>query len=74
MKFQNDFTLPSLTPQTAILGLYNEASDNYNLLNHVLLIFSYYIYISREKRTLNIDILIASLIKLKAKGEANKHC
>ena len=32
---------------------------------HILLIFKYYIYVSREKRTLNIDILIANLIKVK---------
>ena len=65
-KFQNDFILPLLIPQTVILGLYNEANDNYNLLDHILLIFKY-IYISREKRTLNIDILIANLIKVKKK-------
>ena len=64
MKFQNDFILPSFTPQTAVLGLHNEANDNYNLLSHILLIFKY-IYISREKRTLNINILIANLIKVK---------
>ena len=64
MKFQNDFILPSLTLQTAILRLYNKANDNYNLLSHILLIFKY-IYISREKRTLNINILIANLIKVK---------
>ena len=29
------------------------------------MVFKYYIYISREKRTLNIDILIANLIKVK---------
>ena len=51
--------------QTAILGLYNEANDNCNLLSHILLIFKYYIYISSEKRILNIYILIASLIKVK---------
>ena len=39
MKFQNDFILPSLKPQTAILGLYNEENDNYNLLSHILLTF-----------------------------------
>ena len=65
MKFQNDFVLLSLTPQAAILRLHNEANDNYNLLSHILLIFKYYIYISREKRILNIDILIANLIKVK---------
>ena len=43
MKFQNYFILPSLTPQAAVLGLYNEANDNYNFLSHILLIFKYYI-------------------------------
>ena len=64
-KFQNDFILPSLTPPNTILGLYNEASNNYNLLSHTLLIFKYYTYISREKGILNIDILITKLIKPK---------
>ena len=67
MQLPNDFilsSLSSLTPQTSILGLYNEAKDNYNLLSHTLLIFKY-IYISREKLTLNIDILIANFIKVK---------
>ena len=63
MKFRNDSILPSLTPQTAILGLYNEANDHYNM-GHILLILKY-IYISRKNRTLNIDILIANLIKVK---------
>ena len=65
MKFPNDFILSSFTPQTAILGLYNETNDNYNLLSHILLIFKYYIYISREKQILNIDILIANSVKVK---------
>ena len=65
MKFQNDFILPPLTPQTVIRGLYNEANDNYNLLSPILLMFICYIYISREKRILNIDIILANLIKVK---------
>ena len=65
MKFPNDFILPSLTLQPAMLGMYNESNENYNLLSHILLIFKYHIYISREKRILNIDILIANLIKVK---------
>ena len=69
VKFQNDFILPSLTPQTAIPGLYNKAHDNYNLLSHILLIFKYYIYISREKRILNIDILVANLIKVRGRSK-----
>ena len=67
MKFQNDFILPLITPQTASFGLHNEANDNYNLLRLILLIFKCYNYISREKQTLNIDILIANSIKVKKK-------
>ena len=39
-KFQNDFILLSVTPQTSILGLYNEANNNYNLPRHILLILN----------------------------------
>ena len=76
MKFQNHIILPSLTPQTAIYGLYNEANDNYNLLSHVFFIdFKYYIYTSRKKRTLNIDILIVDLIKVKEREKKiSYHC
>ena len=48
-----------------ILGLYNEAHGNYNLLTHILLIFKYYSYISREKQILNVDILIANFKNVK---------
>ena len=65
MIVENDFILPSLTLQNVIPGQYNEANDNYNLLSHILLIFEYHIYISKKKRTLNIDILIPNLIKVK---------
>ena len=72
MKFLDDFILPSLTLHATILGLYIEANDNYIVLSHILLIFKYYSYISREKPTLNINILIANLIKTKKR--ANKYC
>ena len=49
MKFQNHIILPSLTPQTAIYGLYNEANDNYNLLSHVFLLILNITFIHQEK-------------------------
>ena len=49
MIVENDFILPSLTPQNVIPGQYNEANDNYKLLSHILLIFEYHIYISKKK-------------------------
>ena len=73
MKFQNDFILTSLTLQTAILGLYNEPNDN-NLLSHILLIFKYYIYISKRKTNTEYRYSNSQFNKSKEKGEANKHC
>ena len=54
IKFQNNFILPSLTPQTAILGLCNEVNDNFNLLSHILLIFKY-LFIAYPKKYLQSD-------------------
>ena len=66
-KFQIDIILASLTPQAAIPWLTNEANNIYNLLNHILLVFKYYVYRSREKHILNIDISIDNLIEIKNK-------
>ena len=80
-KFQNDIILPSFTPQAAaILGLTNEANNIFNLLNHILLIFKYYVYRSREKHIFNIYILIDNIIEIKKKekqislASKNKWC
>ena len=65
MKFQNDIILPSLIPHAADLGLTNEANNIYNLLNHILIVFKYFVYSSGEKYILNINILIGNLIEIK---------
>ena len=61
-KFQNDI-LSSLKPQAVILGLTNEPINTYNQLNHIYwflniaMIIKYYVYISREKHILNVDVV-----------------
>ena len=59
--------MSSLTPQTVILGLTNEANNIYKLLNYYLLVFRHYVYRPREKHILNRDILIHNLIEIKKK-------
>ena len=66
-KFQNDIILPSLTLQSTILRVNNEANNICNLLDHILLVFKYYIYRPREKHIVNVDILIDNLIEIKKK-------
>ena len=55
--FQNTLMLPTLTPQTAILGILGSASNksffenNKIFISHILLIFKLYVYKSREKNS-----------------------
>ena len=69
-KFQDDIILLPFMPQTAILGrAINGANDSYNLLGHILLIFKYCIYISREKHILNYRYSIFQFNEAKEKRE-----
>ena len=69
--FQNNLILPTLTPQTAIFGFFHYTNNdstfenNKCLCNHILLIFKFFVYKSREKNLLNINNLIAEIWKLK---------
>ena len=71
-----DFTstetsFPSLTPQSAILGHMN-LSDDYLLINHIILIYKGYIYNSRNRGYLNIEHLKAIIDKDKRIEEGNR--
>ena len=69
--FQNNLILPTLTPQSAIFGFLNYTNNdsifgnNKSLSNHVLLIFKLYVYKFREKKLININILMAEIRKIK---------
>ena len=69
--FQNTLILPTLTPQTAILGILdcvsnNSFSENNKIfINHILLIFKLYVYKSREKKCININNLMTEIQKVK---------
>ena len=69
--FQNSLILPTLTPQTAIFGILDFASDdsifknNKVFINHILLIFKLCLYKSREKNFINLNNLIAAIWKVK---------
>ena len=69
--FQNTLILPTLTPQTSILGILDSVSNNSFfennkiLVNHILLIFKLHVYKSREKKFININNLIAEIRKVK---------
>ena len=66
-------SFPSLTPQSAILG-HIDLSDDYLLINHIILIYKFYIYNSRNRGYLNIEHLKAIIDKTKRiEEETSKH-
>ena len=54
--FQNVLIIPSVTPQSAIFR-FTDHKVNYHLINHILLIFKYYVYKTRENGSLDLKVL-----------------
>ena len=63
--FFSDLKFPELTPQTAIVDIFNDSVSNIYLINHILLLFKLYIYKSRSKHRLNIHELLADILNIK---------
>ena len=63
--FHSNLTFPVLTPQTVILGLFNDSVSNIHLINHIVLLFKLYIYKSRNKHRININELLANIFNIK---------
>ena len=67
--------LPTLTPHVAIFGFLDSTNNDYNfkknklLINHILLIFKFYGYRSREKQFIHMTNLIAEIKSAKALDE-----
>ena len=64
-KQESPFSFPILTPQTAILALFNDYVSNIHLINHNLLLFKLCIYKSRNKYRLNINEVLANNLNIK---------
>ena len=54
-----------LTPETAIVGIFNDSVSNIHLVSPILLLFKLYIYKSRNKHRLNIHELLANILNIK---------
>ena len=61
---ENKILLPSITPQSAIFG-FIDITENKILLNHLLLIFKFYLYNARKTGNINIENLKASICNIK---------
>ena len=69
--FQNNLILPTLTPQAAILGILEPASNdstyknNKVFINHILLLFKLYVIKYRAKKFINLNNPIGEIRKIK---------
>ena len=55
--------LPLNTPQTAIFGFRNY-ENNSDIINHLLLIFKYYLFNSRQHKKLSLEVLKNEIVKI----------
>ena len=58
------FTLPQLTPQNAIFGFLDISDKDYLVVNHLLLLFNYYIYNARDQKHLVFEVLMKNRKKI----------
>ena len=63
--FHSDLKFPELTPQTAIVGIFNDSVSNIHLVNHILLLFKFFICKARNKHRLNIHEPLANILNIK---------
>ena len=59
------FNVSYINTTDAILGLINDSLSEIRLMNHILLLCKFYIYKSGNKHWLNINELLANILKVK---------
>ena len=72
---QSSFVIPILNPQSAIFGFFETDPDLVILLNHILLLYKYYIYSSRDSSKLSFEALLKNILNifvLEKKTKENK--
>ena len=61
--FEDTINLPSLAPQSAIFGFLQTDQALFLILNYLLLLFKYYLYVSRCSKTISFAALKANIKK-----------
>ena len=72
---QCSFDIPILNPQSATFGFLDIDPDLVILLNHILLLYTYYIYSSRDSSKLSFEALFKNILNifvLEKKTKENK--
>ena len=61
---RDNLVIPSLFPQSAIFGLFEIDPDVFKILNHILLLFKYFVYNSRESEVRLFSKFLKNLQKV----------
>ena len=61
--FVNKLDIPLTTPQSAIFGFLDIKNENYLIINHLLLIYKFYLYKARDSGKLSFNSLRSNIIK-----------
>ena len=61
--FKDTINLPSSTPPSAIFGLLQTDQELFLILNYVLLLFKYYLYVPRCSKTISFTVLKINIKK-----------
>ena len=61
--FKDTINLPSLTPQSAIFGFLQTDQELFLIINYLLLLFKYYLYVSRCSKTISFTALNINIKK-----------
>ena len=61
-QFRNHIQFPLITPQSAVFGFFEIDHGKNVLMNHILLIFKYFVYTSRNSGILNFNSLQRKII------------
>ena len=62
--FKVNFHILPLAPQSAIFGFLEADDKVFLVLNHLLLLFKYYVYISRSSKVLSLEALLKFILKV----------
>ena len=69
--FQNVLIIPPITRQSGLFG-FTDPEVNYHLINHILLIFKYYVYKLRENGSLGLKVLKGKIHKINMYQKTSK--
>ena len=67
--FSGYITIPDVTQQDAILGFTDTSIEQFLLINHLLLIYKFYLYKARDSQNLSFLAFKNNIIKIKTLEE-----